>query len=243
MKKITFLLAFIAFQFNYAQDTCATAATAVAGVTSVGTIDGTLDNTCGWTTAGTFNLTVTPNNSCGVGTSQTLQIVVASPLTADFTHVVNGYDVDFTDITTGGTVDSWFWDFGDGGSSTLENPMHTYTNTGTYNVILEVTNGCDTYQISYDVVISDPDGIAPTPEDAGIQVFASNGIAYLDFSDYTGNLSAEIMIFNVLGQSLWQGNHTTKNRLAIDLPNITTGIYIVSIRLDDKLYSKKVLLK
>ncbi|SDS66053.1 T9SS type A sorting domain-containing protein [Winogradskyella sediminis] len=54
MKKITLLaLAIMAFQFNFAQDTCATAISISAGTTSVGSIDGTADNTCGWQTPAT----------------------------------------------------------------------------------------------------------------------------------------------------------------------------------------------
>ena len=41
MKKITLLLTFIAFQFNYAQDTCATAQAVTAGTTTVTAVDGT----------------------------------------------------------------------------------------------------------------------------------------------------------------------------------------------------------
>jgi PKD repeat protein len=38
-------------------------------------------------------------------------------------------------------LSSWFWDFGDGvGSSTIQNPLYTYTTSGTYNVKLRVTN-------------------------------------------------------------------------------------------------------
>ena len=46
--------------------------------------------------------------------------------------------VDFTDLSTG-PVTSWSWDFGDGGSSTLQNPSHTYTSAGTFFVSLSVT--------------------------------------------------------------------------------------------------------
>lgn len=43
--------------------------------------------------------------------------------------------VQFTDLSTGG-VNSWSWDFGDGGSSTLQNPSHTYLAPGKYTVKL-----------------------------------------------------------------------------------------------------------
>lgn len=39
-----------------------------------------------------------------------------------------------------GNVVAWDWDFGDGGTSSLQNPSHTYTQSGTYNVSLSVTS-------------------------------------------------------------------------------------------------------
>src|SRR6478672_10777580 len=49
-------------------------------------------------------------------------------------------DVDFKDTSTGGTPTSWSWDFGDGGSSSLANPSHTYEQPGSYPVTLTVKN-------------------------------------------------------------------------------------------------------
>ena len=48
----------------------------------------------------------------------------------------------FTDNSTG-SVSSWLWDFGDGTTSTNQNPDHIYTAAGTYDVSLTV-NGTDT---------------------------------------------------------------------------------------------------
>ena len=39
------------------------------------------------------------------------------------------------------TINSWAWNFGDGGSSTVQNPVYTYTNPGTYTVSLTVSSG------------------------------------------------------------------------------------------------------
>ena len=47
--------------------------------------------------------------------------------------------IDFTDLSTQSPID-WDWDFGDGGSSTLENPSHTYSANGIYTVTLTATN-------------------------------------------------------------------------------------------------------
>ncbi len=47
--------------------------------------------------------------------------------------------VSFTDTTINSPT-SWSWTFGDGGSSTAQNPSHTYNAVGTYTVALTATN-------------------------------------------------------------------------------------------------------
>jgi PKD repeat protein len=48
-------------------------------------------------------------------------------------------EVHFIDLSTGNPV-VWLWDFGDGSTSTLQNPTHTYGKGGTYQVSLTVAN-------------------------------------------------------------------------------------------------------
>lgn len=55
--------------------------------------------------------------------------------TADFNFNLQGNNVFFTGYLTGNYT-SFYWSFGDGTSSTLLNPQHTYANAGTYNVCL-----------------------------------------------------------------------------------------------------------
>ncbi|HEU4365733.1 MAG TPA: S8 family serine peptidase [Candidatus Krumholzibacteria bacterium] len=49
--------------------------------------------------------------------------------------------VTFSDLSTGSPT-SWSWNFCDGGTSTAQNPSHTYTTAGTYNVTLTASNAC-----------------------------------------------------------------------------------------------------
>jgi hypothetical protein len=49
--------------------------------------------------------------------------------------------VQFTGTASGGTTPyTWAWTFGDGGTAVVQNPTHTYTTAGTYNVTLTVTD-------------------------------------------------------------------------------------------------------
>lgn len=59
---------------------------------------------------------------------------------ADVTEVFTGALVTFSDMSTN-TPTTWAWEFGDAGTSTLQNPTHTYTEAGVYTVSLTVTNG------------------------------------------------------------------------------------------------------
>jgi gliding motility-associated-like protein len=53
-----------------------------------------------------------------------------------------GQPINFTDLSSSPNgIVSWVWDFGDGNSSSIQNPTHTYMNAGTYTVILTANNG------------------------------------------------------------------------------------------------------
>ena len=67
--------------------------------------------------------------------------VVGAGFTADLTSGPFPLAVNFTDQSTG-DITSWSWDFGDGATSTEQNPSHTYTDAGTYTVSLAVTGPC-----------------------------------------------------------------------------------------------------
>ncbi|WP_298425340.1 T9SS type B sorting domain-containing protein [uncultured Kordia sp.] len=56
------------------------------------------------------------------------------------------------------------WDFGDGTTSTLESPTHTYTMPGTYNVSVTVTSGSNISTDTVQVIINDVPTVAPIVE-------------------------------------------------------------------------------
>ncbi len=98
-----------------------------------------------YSSAGTYTvkLTVTGDNGAIGNASKNMTLVGSNEIPgAGFTYVANNLTVNFTDTSTDsdGSITSWSWDFGDGSSSTLENPTHTFAQAGTYQVTLEVTD-------------------------------------------------------------------------------------------------------
>ncbi len=79
----------------------------------------------------------------------TVTITYLQTPSADFsyTSACEGNQTNFNDLSTapsGETLITWTYFFGDGGNSIAENPIHTYTGAGNYNVIeiVEASNGC-----------------------------------------------------------------------------------------------------
>jgi serine protease len=98
--------------------------------------------------AGSFTVTLTATNAYGSdGETKTGYITVTAPNTNPPVAAFSGtptsgtipLTVVFTDASTNSPT-SWSWDFGDGGTSTLQNPSHVYTTAGSYTVVLTATN-------------------------------------------------------------------------------------------------------
>ena len=93
-----------------------------------------------------------------------------TPPTASFTGSPTSggapLTVGFADTSTGNPT-SWSWNFGDGGTSTQQNPSHTYTTPNTYSVSLTASNaaGSNTFTRSNYIVAT---GVDDTPPDTFI---------------------------------------------------------------------------
>jgi len=98
-----------------------------------------------YTIVGNYTVSLTISNGCGSDTETKVNYIEVLPLPeADFhannTTVCANVTIGFFDDSTG-TYDSWYWDFGDGSSSTVQNPSHAYTNAGSYTVSLNISGG------------------------------------------------------------------------------------------------------
>ena len=126
--------------------------------------------------AGVFSVSLLVTNKAGMSTKiEDNYITVVSlpnpPVAAFSAYPMSGnvpLFVQFTDLSSGEDISSWIWDFGDGATSTVQNPEHTYLTAGIYDVSLTVTNpgGSDTEIISEFITVG-PEQLAPIADFTG----------------------------------------------------------------------------
>ena len=119
-----------------------------------------------YTNPGTYTVTLTTRNRDGANTKTLTGLITvyaypSANFTSNLTVACAPSSVQFIN-TSSGVISSYEWDLGDGTQSTQPNPLHTYTQTGYYNISLTVSNagGCSNIssQLRYLRVI---DGIQP----------------------------------------------------------------------------------
>lgn len=130
--------------------------------------------------ASNYNVTLTVTSDLGCTNSSTVQVSTTAPVAA-FTSTIacENSPVNFTDQSTisAGNITVWAWDFGDGSTSAVQNPNHTYTTAGNYTVTLVVTSdlGC-TNSVTQQVTV------APIPVAAFTAPNACSGVP-VNFTD------------------------------------------------------------
>ena len=112
--------------------------------------------TVNFSTPGTYTVKLIARNTSGIDEEEKINYITVFPspaasFRANITTACVPATIQFTDQSTsppnGGTITSWSWNFGDGGTSTSQNPSHQYTAAGFYTVSLLITSstGCQSY--------------------------------------------------------------------------------------------------
>ena len=152
-----------------------------------------------YTSSGQYTVSLTITDEFGSDTmTRTNYIAIDVPPTAAFVSDIQSAgtneNITFTDQSTSfGTISAWSWDFGDGNTSTLQNPVHQYTSSGNYTVSLTVTDeyGNDT-ETKADYIMISANG---TGYDYGYSMGGDSTIDRITFpfdsgtATHVGNLS------------------------------------------------------
>jgi hypothetical protein len=148
--------------------------------------------------------------------------------------------------TASGENLNYEWFFGDNMMSEEENPVHTYTMPGIYQVLLQVKNDCgtDTVMLEVNLIVDDVESVEwleemtvfPNPND-GRFVLEMNG-------QPVDNLN--LRLFNVLGQQFYQEKvdfstgHLNKE---IRLNQLISGLYLLEISAENSSVYRKIIIK
>lgn len=152
-----------------------------------------------------------------------------------------GTYVSFYNYSLNGT--SYLWDFGDGTTSTLENPTHTYPGPGTYFVTFTVTNQCGTDVVTMWIGIKSEVGIEEISsiEDLQIYPIPSNELLTISF-ETQGSTEMGISVVNTLGQEIYNevlGSIKGKYQKVLNVQNYPAGVYYLQLKADEGIAIRK----
>ncbi|MCD4723754.1 MAG: choice-of-anchor J domain-containing protein [Bacteroidales bacterium] len=136
---------------------------------------------------------------------------------------------------------SWDWDFGDGQSSTLQNPNHIYEFDGYYTVSLTVGDGTHTNTESkVDYIKVGPEFSIEelTPETISLYPNPANSI--VEFK--SGFEIEQLKIFDNSGKLILDKKVTGKSTI-ISVESLNAGIYIVHVYIEDDIITKKLIIQ
>jgi hypothetical protein len=158
-------------------------------------------------------------------------------------HAVAGYSiannvVSFTNTSMNAT--NYLWDFGDGDTSTMENPLHTY-DYGDYTARLIAASACDADTASIPISV-----ITGNRETNGLSAFSvypnpSVGKFRISFSTAM-NTPAALKVYDILG-NLVLDLQNTENGHEIDLSGHPDGIYVLVVTTANAGYKGKIVIR
>lgn len=167
--------------------------------------------------------------------------------TADFFYDANRMEVQFISDAT--NADAHYWEFGDGSTSTKENPIHTYAKKGSYVVTYTaLSNYCQTSQKTESIQARSKDTsevivIYPNPSHGEFTLKITPVAPILtDICTEITSLSGQTIyseVFNPTSATSFDGS-IYRN---IIIESFTKGIYIININAGNFAEQEKLILK
>lgn len=160
-----------------------------------------------------------------------VEIYVYPTPIAGFTYTINNLTYTFTDTSSGG-VTSWLWDFGDGNTDTIQNPVHTYGGNGTYTITLTVSNGNCTNTFTITITVVSVDEI--TFSNGSVLLVYPNPVSDITTVEFTYDESpVQLAVIDPLGQfvlnQIVYPYDENKYKSNLDLSSLSAGIYVLQI--------------
>ena len=189
-----------------------------------------------------YNVCLYVTDSCGSDTTCQMVYPCNLPI-SDFTSSGNGLQWDFTDNSIYGSNNSWLWDFGNGDSSQIQNPIYTYLIDSTYIVCLTISDDCGQETFCDTIIAYDNTGIALRDKER-INLYPNPTKDLLNISIDKGlNKGFQVVITSLAGELILAKELTKNTQQSIDLSNVNSGIYFVKIFSKNYLKIEKIIKK
>lgn len=191
------------------------------------------------TTAGMHYHTLT--NMFGCDSVIEIDLTVFSLPTATYSSVVNAGTVDFTGTHTGAI--GFQWSFGDGNTSPLQSPSHTYAANGVYTACFSVvsSNGC------YDSVCSPVTitsiSLKELSSTTSIALYPNPAKENVTIAFATEVKTGSVKLINAIGQVVLTKEVKNASSAEINLNAINKGVYFVQIENNGEKTVKRLIIE
>lgn len=178
---------------------------------------------------------------------KTICVNVDSPIPpeANFTYTLNGQQIQLTNTSNNFQNDSFFWGFGDGHTSTLENPTHTYEQAGEYTIGLIVVVCGDTAITTQTIIIEeDGTGVGATNR-AYLSIPYPHPLTSQSQIQYElplAKTSTTFQIIDITGRIVYQQQLITpKGNINLSNKQFQEGLYFCQLMKDGKILTQEKL--
>ena len=183
---------------------------------------------------GSYTVTLSVNGPGGTDSEvQTINVEVTNPPTSVFTESASTVDISFSNVTftnTSTNANGYFWDFGDGVTSTDQSPWHSYTQVGTYTVMLIAINGvCDNDTSWSTIEVIDGSGIGEANKESNeIKLYPNPVVDELSVTILDFTTAVELNVVDSRGRVVMV-QQMDENTTTVNTSNLNSGIYFIRV--------------
>lgn len=194
--------------------------------------------------SGMYIVTVTDDNNCAHRDTVVVNAGYPYP-TASFilndSIVGVGQSVSFINMSSS-QVTNFYWDFGDGGSSTFSSTTHSYADTGSYVITNILSNHSCTDTLSFTILVMDATGIREIYNDQfNLYPNPTFDRVTVDFGNL--NIEGQLEILNSNGQLMERIPLNGRVKLDIAMNKYSDGIYLFRVKYADHYLIRKLILQ
>ncbi len=190
------------------------------------------------------------NRVCMNGITVDVDVTIDAPPVAHFSVIQSGTGNSVVDLDASGSSSdavTYDWDFGDGNTGSGVSVQHTYSNAGTYTIILTVTDDCGSTDVHTTDTVEVTIGLDESPLAATVNLFPNptRDVFHLSF-EVTEAQEVNIYVLNALGQVMYRealSNFSGVYSGTIDLSGEARGVYMVQIATKSNVVNRRVSLQ